>query len=93
MIKAAMISMTKVFAAECAPWIVKVNALVSEITDTCFAAALVHGVSLLRQYKVLVPIDRIPQPQEIAGTVLHLAPGVSYMIGVRLPVDGGWLIN
>jgi NAD(P)-dependent dehydrogenase (short-subunit alcohol dehydrogenase family) len=94
MTKAAMISMTKVFAAECAPWNVRVNALLPGITDTRFAAALVHDEALRGQYLERVPLGRVAQPEEMAGAVLYLvSPGASYTTGVCLPVDGGWLVN
>lgn len=92
MTKAAMISMTKVFAAECAPWGVRVNAVLPGITDTRFAAALVQDEKMLAQYLPRVPLHRVAQPPEMAGAVLYLvSPAASYTTGVCLPVDGGWL--
>lgn len=94
MTKAAMISMTKVFAAECAPWGVRVNALLPGITDTRFAAALVQDQDMLAQYLPRVPMNRVAQPQEMAGAVLYLvSQEASYTTGVCLPVDGGWLVK
>ena len=92
--KAAVIGMTKVFAAECAQMGVRVNAVLPGITETKFTTALVEDEALLRQYLEHVPIKRVAQPQEIAGAVLYLvSPASSYTTGVCLPVDGGYLVK
>jgi NAD(P)-dependent dehydrogenase (short-subunit alcohol dehydrogenase family) len=37
------------------------------------------------------PIGRLGQPEEIAASVLWLcSPGASFVVGVALPVDGGY---
>jgi NAD(P)-dependent dehydrogenase (short-subunit alcohol dehydrogenase family) len=37
------------------------------------------------------PINRLGEPEEIAAAVLWLcSPGASFIIGVALPVDGGY---
>jgi len=92
--KAAVIGMTRVFAAECAQMGVRVNAVLPGITETKFTTALVQDEVLLRQYLEHVPIRRVAQPGEIAGAVLYLAsPAASYTTGVCLPVDGGYLVK
>jgi len=47
--KAAVISMTKTFAKECAPIGVRVNALLPGATDTKFAATLVKNPAILEK--------------------------------------------
>ena len=92
--KAAVIGMTKVFAAECAPMGVRVNAVLPGITETRFTTALVEDAALLDHYLEHVPVKRIAQPREIAGAVLYLAsPAASYTTGACLPVDGGYLVK
>jgi NAD(P)-dependent dehydrogenase (short-subunit alcohol dehydrogenase family) len=90
--KAAVISMTKVFAVEYAAAGVRVNAVLPGITDTKFASALVHDEKMLAQYLPRVPLGRVAQPHEMAGAVLYLvSPASSYTTGACLPVDGGYL--
>lgn len=91
--KAAVISMTQAFARECAPQGVRVNALLPGFTDTKFAATLVHNPAIVSKVLEHVPMNRVAQPLEMAGTVLYLvSPAASYTTGVALNVDGGYLI-
>lgn len=92
--KAAVISMTKSFAKECAPMGVRVNALLPGGTDTKFASALMKNDAILNELLKHVPMNRIAQPEEMAGAVLYLvSPAASYTTGVALNVDGGYLLN
>ncbi len=91
--KAAIISMTKSFAKECAPQNIRVNAILPGLTDTKFASALTQNEQMLKQIMPLIPMRRMAQPEEIAGAFLFLASDeASYITGVDLPVDGGILI-
>ncbi|MBL4660834.1 MAG: SDR family oxidoreductase [Alcanivoracaceae bacterium] len=91
--KAAIISMTKAFAKECAPQNIRVNAVLPGLTDTKFASALTSNDAMLKQIVPMIPMNRMAQPEEIAGAFLFLAsPAASYITGVNLPVDGGILI-
>jgi NAD(P)-dependent dehydrogenase (short-subunit alcohol dehydrogenase family) len=90
--KAAVIAMTKVLASECGKDGIRVNAIAPGITDTRFAAALVHDDEMLAKYLPRVPLGRVAMPDEIAGAVLYLASSASsYTTGVCIPVDGGYL--
>lgn len=92
--KAAVISMTKAFARECAPQKVRVNALLPGATDTKFASALFHDPVKLEQALGRIPMHRIAEPSEMAGAVLYLASdAASYTTGVALNVDGGYLCS
>ena len=91
--KAAVISMTKVFAKECAPFGIRCNALLPGPTDTKFAAALVQNQAVLDGILQRVPLKRVANPEEMAGAVLYLASDASsYTTGISLAVDGGYLI-
>ncbi|HEX7649822.1 MAG TPA: SDR family oxidoreductase [Noviherbaspirillum sp.] len=92
--KAAVISMTKAFAKECAGNGVRVNALLPGATDTKFASALVHNQAVLDRLMPHVPMRRVAQPDEMAGAVLYLASdAASYTTGTCLNVDGGYLLG
>lgn len=93
MTKAAVISMTEVFARELAPAGVRVNALLPGATETRFAAAtLQHEPTRLKALEH-VPMNRIAAPEEMAAAVLYLASdAASYTTGASLNVDGGYLL-
>ena len=92
--KAAVMSMTQAFAKECAGMGVRVNALLPGFTDTKFASALVKNEQIVKSVLQHVPMNRIAQPDEMAGAVLYLvSPAASYTTGVCLNVDGGYLLG
>lgn len=92
--KAAILSMTKAFAKECAPLGVRVNALAPGATDTKFAATLVHTPAISEKILARTPMARFAQPDEMAGAVLYLAsPAASYTTGSCIVVDGGALLG
>ena len=91
--KAGMISMTKAFAKELAPFKIRVNALLPGLTDTKFASVMVKNDELME--KVLlpqIPLHRAAQPDEMGGAVLYLASDASsFTTGATIVVDGGAL--
>lgn len=90
--KAAVISMTKVFAKECAGLGIRCNALLPGLTDTKFASALTSNEAILKMALQRIPLKRVAAPGEMAGAVLYLASDASsYTTGVALNVDGGYL--
>lgn len=90
--KAALISMAKAMAREYAVDGIRVNAVLPGLTDTRFASALTQDEKILQSFLRQVPMNRIAQPEEIASAVLYLvSPASSYVTGVCLPVDGGFL--
>lgn len=91
--KAAVISMTKAFALECAALNVRVNAILPGATDTKFASALLQDRANLGKVLDRVPMRRVAEPDEMAGTVLYLASqAASYTTGAAITVDGGYLV-
>lgn len=91
--KAAIISMTKAFAKECAPQNIRVNSVLPGLTDTKFASALTQNEKVLKSILPAIPMHRMAQPEEIAPIFLFLASdAASYITGTDIPVDGGLLI-
>jgi NAD(P)-dependent dehydrogenase (short-subunit alcohol dehydrogenase family) len=91
--KAAVISMTKAFAKECAGMNVRVNALLPGLTDTKFASALTKNDDIRDKVLEHVPMGRMAQPNEMAGAVHYLvSPAATYTTGAILAVDGGYLL-
>ncbi len=88
--KAAIISMTKTFAKECALENIRVNALLPGLTKTRFAGALFTNEDVHKEIMAGIPMGRHAEPEEMAGAVLYLASdAASYTTGVCLAVDGG----
>ncbi len=91
--KASVISMTKAFAKECAALNIRVNALLPGATDTKFAATLVKNPAILKKALEHIPMNRVAEPDEMAGTVLYLvSDAASYTTGACINVDGGYLL-
>ena len=90
--KAAVISMTKAFAKDCASFGIRCNALLPGLTDTKFASALTSNQAILKHALQIIPLNRVADPSEMAGAVLYLASDASsYTTGTTLTVDGGML--
>ena len=90
--KAAVISMTKAFAKDCASFGIRCNALLPGLTDTKFASALTSNETILKHALQIIPLKRVANPREMAGAVLYLASDASsYTTGTTLTVDGGML--
>ena len=91
--KAGVISMTKAFAKECAEMGIRVNAILPGFTDTKFASALVKNPEILSKLMTHIPMKRVAQPSEMAGTALYLVSNAaSYTTGTCINVDGGYLL-
>jgi len=88
--KAAVISLTKSFAKECAPLGIRVNALLPGLTKTAFAGALFTNEAIYKETIRRIPMGRHAEPAEMAGTVLYLVSDASsYTTGECIVVDGG----
>ena len=88
--KAAVVSMTKSFAKECAQYNIRCNALLPGLTKTKFAGALFTNDDIYQSVVASIPMQRHAEPAEMAGTVLYLASSASsYTTGECIVVDGG----
>lgn len=89
--KAAVIHLTRQFAAELAPG-VRVNAIAPGIVRTQLARALWEGNE--ERINKALPLGRIGEPEDIAKVAVFLAGAdSSWMTGQTLVVDGGAVIR
>jgi len=90
--KHGVLGLTSSAALEYAPRGVRINAVCpGTIATPMVTDMLATGELDLEQALVNQPISRLGEPEEIAAAVLWLcSPGASFIIGVALPVDGGY---
>lgn len=87
--KGAIISLTRALALELAPHAIRVNAVSPGLIDTA-QPRIVHTDEELAERGRQVPLGRIGQPDDIAGTVAFLASDdASYITGQTIPINGG----
>jgi 3-oxoacyl-[acyl-carrier protein] reductase len=87
--KGGMISMTKTFARDLAPYGVTVNAIAPGQIDA--DPALLSDEARARVLE-LIPLGRLGEPEEIAYAALFLAsPMAAYITGATIDVNGGIL--
>jgi NAD(P)-dependent dehydrogenase (short-subunit alcohol dehydrogenase family) len=91
--KAALISLTKVYAKEWGDHKVRVNAICPGLIQTKFAEALWSNEKLMQQMMKMMAVKRIGAPEEIGAAALFLASAASsYTTGSIVTADGGFTI-
>ena len=90
--KHGVLGLTKSAALEYAPRGVRINAICPGTIETPMVAdMLAKGELDMDEAIANQPIARLGQASEIAAAVLWLcSPGASFVIGVALPIDGGY---
>lgn len=91
--KAGVIHLTRSLASEWAGRGLRVNAVSPGYIETSLAFGLFDEVGIDRaKLERRLPMRRMGAPEEIASAVAFLASdAASYVNGVVLPVDGGWM--
>ena len=88
--KAGLIMMTRSWAQEFGRHNIRVNAIAPGLIQTDFSEFFWKDDTRRRQYESATPLQRIGQPDEIAGLALYLASDqASFVTGQVMAADGG----
>jgi NAD(P)-dependent dehydrogenase (short-subunit alcohol dehydrogenase family) len=88
--KHGVIGLTESAALDVAAKGIRVNAVCPGCIDTPMGDEI--DPAAMKEFLKLQPIGRMGRPEEIASAVLWLcSPGASMVLGVALPVDGGFV--
>lgn len=92
--KAADFQLVRNLAVELGKHNVRVNAIAPGVVRTDFARALWEDAKAEASLKQAVPLGRIGEPADIAGTALFLASRAgAYITGQSIVVDGGMTVK
>jgi 2-deoxy-D-gluconate 3-dehydrogenase len=85
------VNITRVLAIEWAPHEINVNAIAPTYVRTPLVEALIQDKGVYEDIVRRIPLGRMADPQDIAGSVVFLAsPASDFVTGHTLTVDGGW---
>ena len=92
--KGAVKLMTQALAVELAKDGVRVNAIAPGVIETPMTSYTREAPERLDKFMLRTPMARVGQPEELVGPVVFLASSMAtYVTGVTLPVDGGFLAS
>jgi NAD(P)-dependent dehydrogenase (short-subunit alcohol dehydrogenase family) len=90
--KHGVVGMTKTLAKDLAVHKIRVNALCPGLVRTPLNDQYFHDEAFVTGLASLVPLGGAGQPSDIANAAVFLASEMaSFVTGIALPVDGGWL--
>jgi NAD(P)-dependent dehydrogenase (short-subunit alcohol dehydrogenase family) len=90
--KGAVKQLTQALAVELAKDGIRVNAIAPGVIETPMTRSTREAPERLEKFMARTPMRRVGQPQELIGPVVFLASDMaSYITGVTLAVDGGFL--
>lgn len=90
--KGAVINFTKEMAKQYAEYGINVNCIAPGFFTTDVAGGVYHDQEFIKAAHDFIPMKRIAEPDELAGTVVFLASDASnYLTGATIVVDGGYL--
>jgi NAD(P)-dependent dehydrogenase (short-subunit alcohol dehydrogenase family) len=90
--KHGVIGLTKSAALDVAAQGIRVNAICPGCIDTPMGDEI--DPAAMKEFLKEQPIGRMGRPEEIAQSVLWLcSPGASFVLGVALPMDGGFVAH
>jgi NAD(P)-dependent dehydrogenase (short-subunit alcohol dehydrogenase family) len=92
--KGAVKLMTQALAVELAKDGIRVNAIAPGVIETPMTSYTREAPERLDKFMLRTPMARVGQPEELVGPVVFLASSMAtYVTGVTLPVDGGFLAS
>ncbi|WP_395026059.1 SDR family NAD(P)-dependent oxidoreductase [Comamonas odontotermitis] len=90
--KGAVKMLTQALAVELAKDGIRVNAIAPGVIETPMTSYTREAPERLDRFMLRTPMARVGQPEELIGPVVFLASSMaSYVTGVTLPIDGGFL--
>lgn len=90
--KGAVLQMTRTLAIEWAKYKIRVNAIAPGFFRTSLTQGFLDSDELMKPIIAKIPLGRIGEPDEIAGTAIYLASDASrFMTGSCIVIDGGEL--
>ncbi|MCJ2114786.1 SDR family oxidoreductase [Methylobacterium sp. E-025] len=90
--KHGVVGLTKSAAMDYAPRGIRINAVCPGVIDTPMSSGM--DADQIKGIMRDQPIGRLGRPEELAASVLWLcSSGASFVVGVALPVDGGFVAH
>ncbi|WP_320673125.1 SDR family NAD(P)-dependent oxidoreductase [Patulibacter defluvii] len=92
--KGGALMLTKALAAELAASGIRVNAVAPGATNTLFTGTSFADPAVFATFSDRLLIKRVGEPEDQAAAVAFLlSADASYITGVQLAVDGGWMVR
>jgi len=89
--KGGVVNLTRQLAVDYATEGVRVNSICPGFVETAMTDDMLDDEEFYSFIMAETPMDRVAQPEEIAGVAVFLASDdASYMTGQNIAVDGGW---